>query len=133
MAQKQRLPRITIGAKNIDTAFEIWALAIESALNITSDPASGLELHRGKGGIFLRVRSREKLMGKTGGGGIGARSGTTCGSATVELYGLDKDAGLIDLGISETAYNYSGTAVAANKYCTLTRINGILLVDGSEC
>ncbi len=133
MAQKQKLPRVRIGAKKIDDAFEAWARAIEAALNLTTDPASGLELFRHSGGTFMHITHRESIVAKTGAGGLTGRSVLTMGSGAVDLYAFDNGGTLTALGLSETAYTFSATAIPASKFCLVVRANGLLLVVSVEC
>ncbi len=133
MAQSPKLPRIATGDAELDGVFEAWASAIEQALNITADPASGLELNRGRGGVSLRVRSRDLVLAATGVGGVSARSGTTMGSGDVSLQTFDHTGVVGGLGLAETAYNFSATAIPASKYCLCARVNGFLIVASVEC
>ncbi len=133
MAQAPKIPRIVTGDADLDDVFERFAAGIEAALNITSDPASGLELHRGKGGTFLRVNQREAIVAKTDGSGMTARSGATMGSGTVSLYAFDNGGVLTNLALNETAYTFSATAIPANKYCLVMRANGLFIVVSVEC
>ncbi len=133
MAQAPKIPRIVTGDADLDDVFERFAAGIEAALNITADPASGLELNRGKGGTFLRVNQRDLIMAATGVGGVSARSGTTLGQGDVSLQAFDSTGVLVGLGLAEKAYNFSATAIPASKYCLVARVNGLLIVTSVEC
>ena len=133
MAQASKIPRIVTGDAELDDVFERFAAGIEAALNITADPTSGVELFRHAGGTSLRLSPREFVMAKTDGSGIAARSGSTMGQGTVNLYAFDHAGVLTSLGLSETAYNWSGTAIPANKFCCIPRVNGFLTFPGVEC
>ena len=74
-------------------------------------------------------------LAKNGGSTIAARSGTTVGSGTVTLYKCD-DTTLVALTgdySTVTAYNMSGSTVAANAYLQIKRIGNKWFVDVEDC
>ena len=76
-------------------------------------------------------------VGRTDGSGVSAMSGSTPGTGTVTLYEFDAAgdlAAIVDSNsnnVTETVYNLSQTAVAANTYVQLKQevASGNLLVD----
>jgi hypothetical protein len=71
------------------------------------------------------------LVAKSPGGGIGAMSGTTPGSATCTLYNFDGTS--LTAGDTDTVFNMASTAVAANKFLQVKSIQGHWFVDVEDC
>jgi hypothetical protein len=70
--------------------------------------------------VRLGLRAPTAYAAKTGASTIPARSSNTPGSGTVTLYDLNASGVLESLGITETVYNKSTEAVAANAWLTIT-------------
>lgn len=68
--------------------------------------------------------------------GIPARSGVTLGSATVALKYLavsGANRNITDMGVTMTAYNLAGTAVATGAYILTLRLGDVAIVVWEEC
>lgn len=78
---------------------------------------------------------RRVAIAKAPSGGIPARSGTTPGSATCTFWEIGTGPTLAATSVSETVYNISGTAVAANALITVNReyISGLWIVIMESC
>lgn len=92
-------------------------------------PASGIGI--GAGGWIP-----DMLIAKAPSGGIAARSGTTCGSATCDVYTLDDSDDLTVTDRTVVVKNISGTAVSANAWLIVapefTRRAYIVIVESCE-
>jgi hypothetical protein len=76
--------------------------------------------------------ARSARVAKNGGSALAARSGTTMGSGTVTLYDADESGALTSAGTA-TAFNLADTAVAANAWLQVKRIDGLYVIDFEEC
>lgn len=72
-------------------------------------------------------------IARTGGGGIGAMSGSTPGTGTVTLYHYDGST-LTSAGETFTAFNISPSAVGADKYVGIMWVQSfwLVVVDGCD-
>jgi hypothetical protein len=88
-----------------------------------------------QGGGDPLPEQRRVALAKAPSGGIPARSGTTPGSATCTFWEIATGPTLTATSISETVYNVSGTAVAANAIITVNReyITGKWIVIMESC
>lgn len=82
-----------------------------------------------------RLENRRVAIAKAPVGGIPARSGTTPGSATCTFWEIGSGPTLAATSVSETVYNISGTAVAANAFITVNReyVSGTWIVIMESC
>lgn len=67
------------------------------------------------GGAAAAASNPVLRAAKTGAGGIPAKAGGACGSATVTLYEIDPVSGSPTAGPTVTAWNWFPTAVGASK------------------
>ncbi len=114
-----------------------WLNELMTALNasaITVDATSGMEMSSSSGGSVIRYNGTlaGSQLAKNGGSTIGARSGTTPGSGTVTLYQLVGTT-LTSTTVTVTAYNLSTTAIAANAYLVLTKVDGKWIAVWEDC
>jgi len=65
--------------------------------------------------------------------GATARSGSTLGSGTADLKAVDNTNAIVDLSREVTFYNWSATAIGANKYIWLMRYGPRFVVISEEC
>ena len=87
------------------------------------------------GGASGRPENRRVAIAKAPVGGIPARSATTPGSATCTFWEIASGPTLTATSVTETVYNISGTAVAANAYIVVNReyISGEWIVVMESC
>jgi hypothetical protein len=82
---------------------------------------------------------RDDRIARTGAGGVPARAGAVLGRAAITFQDI-KQTGtgatitgtLADAG-SDFAYNLSGTAVGANRYVVVKRMEGLWVVVAEDC
>jgi len=65
--------------------------------------------------------------------GATARSGSSLGSGTADLKAVDDTNAIVDLSREVTFYNWSATAIGANKYIWLMRYGPRFVVISEEC
>ncbi len=85
------------------------------------------------GTMLSTLPGTELQLAKTKGSGIAARSGTTLGSATVDLWSIGTGDTIVDVGRTETAKNFSGTAIASSKYVIIAEWLDKWIVISVEC
>lgn len=90
---------------------------------------------QGGGGAKVIPEQRRVAIAKAPSGGIPARSGTTPGSASCTFWEIGTGPTLAATSVSETVYNISGTAVAANALITVNReyLSGLWIVIMESC
>lgn len=104
--------------------------ALDSAATTAGRVAQGLSLVQlaeagGGGGVIAAS------FAKSGGSGIPALTGTTPGSATVTLY--DFDGTSLTAGDTATAFNPSTTAVGANRWLIVLKVQTQWVVIVEDC
>ena len=87
-----------------------------------------------KSGAWMPSMEVQTAIAKTI-GGISARSGTTAGSGTVDIYYLTSAGVLTDTGESVSAYNIAGGNVNGSTFITIKRVEGspFWVVDMEDC
>lgn len=87
-----------------------------------------------KSGFWLPVVAVQTAIAKTV-AAISARSSTTAGSGTVEIYSLTSAGLLENTNETVTAYNIAGGEIAATTFITLKRVSGsgFWVVDMEDC
>lgn len=85
-------------------------------------------------GFWFAAEPNQTAIAQTSSGGISARSSSTAGSASCTVFTL-ASGDLTTTGSSVTVYNWSETAVGANKYITIKQIGltGDWVVDAEDC
>lgn len=70
---------------------------------------------------------------KTPGGGIAARTGVACGSATCTEYYVDGSGDIVVTGGSYTVFNIFGSAIGPDAYITAKLVRGKWIADAEDC
>jgi hypothetical protein len=114
-----------------------WAASLvrfirRNAINPIASP--GLDVTQTADGTTIRLRNTpNRFVAKTS-GGITARSGTTPGTGSVQVYDFDGSALASDGSATVTVYSFSGTAIDASKYCWIEQDpDGTWWITAVEC
>lgn len=84
--------------------------------------------------VFQRQRwSPVTRIAKTDGSGMTALSGTTPGYGNVVLYSFDRDAGTLTSRDTIKAYNSMPSAIPANLWIKVSRIDGAWFITNQQC
>jgi hypothetical protein len=87
-----------------------------------------------RSGLWMPSMEVQTAIAKTT-GGISARSGTTAGSGTVDVYYLTSAGVLTNTGKTVSAYNIAGGNVNGSTFITIKRVEGspFWVVDMEDC
>ena len=126
------LPRVKPGDEITAALFNALRDAIAQCI-ILPGRSVGIRITQTDAGVAISVKSTQRFAGLTS-GAISARSGSTPGTGTVELYALDTSNNLADQNTSLPVFNFSSGAIASGKYCWIEEdLDNHFWVISAEC
>lgn len=75
----------------------------------------------------------DQRIGKTDASGVSSASASQLGSGNVVLWSINATGAIAATSVTVTAYNLSGSAVAANKMVKISRVGAVWIVDVEDC
>lgn len=126
----QDFPQFQDGDELQPWHLNLFSRALKAIFGMQVGPGLALEASLDSFKLRLDGRFEHNWIARTRTGGINGRSGDQCGEGIVDLFRVDEDGKIQNLGIEARAFNLDEEAIPGDTWVKLDRLeNGRLLVS----